>query len=236
MGRQLVTGRSALDERITFKEFFFLPQAPKLALALTPFWSDQDFFDINGWVAKIDCDVEPLLKVLVSESGLRPDAQNPRVGPPIGVGLNQMTRIAFQSMGLLPADETKAKAEFVKLARDVLRMSVREQFEKVIIPFFIDTDKKYKGKPWTAVRLYMANAGAPLLGYGQDPKTVIYPKGSASYELNKQLDTNGDGQITIGDLITAVDYHESTPEYAAAVYRYRKVNNLYPFKNPSLPG
>lgn len=227
--------RQTLD-RISFDDFFFLPSAAKLSLALTPFWSDQDFLDINGWCKKIECEVEDLLLVLTSESRLRPDAQTPRVGSPIGVGLNQMTRVAFQSMGTLPADDNLAKVQFIKLAQDVLKMSVKEQFEKIVIPFFLDTDKKYGGRPWSAVRLYMANAGAPLLSYGADPKIVIYPKGSNSYDMNKPLDTNSDGQITIGDLITAVDYHKKTPEYVAAVYRFRKVNDLYPFRNPSLPG
>lgn len=132
----------------------------------------------------------------------------------------------------LRARVVELEAELVEARRQLA--AVHAGVENVWL--FLDTDKKYGGRPWSAVRLYMANAGAPLLSYGADPKIVIYPKGSNSYDMNKPLDTNSDGQITIGDLITAVDYHKKTPEYVAAVYRYRKVNDLYPFRNPSLPG
>ena len=183
--------------------------------------------------------------MLTSESRLRPDAMNPRSGSPLACGLNQMTRIAFQAIGKLPsasppgsaaakAADDKAKSLFPAIAYATVKMSVKEQFQSVCIPYFQKCKESFSGE-WTAAKLYMANASPSKLSVSTEPSTVIYAKGSAEYGANAQLDTNGDGQITMQDLINAVNYHRETPEYVAAKYRYRKTNNMVPFSNPSLP-
>lgn len=224
-------------DRIKFEDMLSNPGADSLAKALTPFWSDQNFRELPGWCQKIDCDPEDILLVFTSESRLRPDALAPRVGSPVAVGLNQMTRIAMQVIGKLPADETQAKTLFPALAYAMAKAGVREQMEQIVTPYFDYVRKTYKG-PWTATALYMANAAPSLMSKATDPDAVIYGKGSDAFEQNKGLDTNNDGQITTKDLMNAVNYHRETPEYVAAKYRYRKINKLPPFSDPmfSLPG
>jgi hypothetical protein len=226
-------------DRIKFDDFFLSAGALPQALALTPFWSDQDFRDLNDWCKKIECDPEDILLVLTSESRLRPDAMNPKTGYPLACGLNQMTRIAFQALGKLPsgssAKDDQAKSLFPALAYATVKMPVKQQFEEVLIPYFKMCGDGMKGS-WTAVKLYMANAAPTSLSKGDDMDGVIYAKGSDGYKGNPGLDTNGDGQITVQDLANAVNYHKETPEYVAAKYRYRKANGLPPFVNPALPG
>ena len=228
-------------DRIKFDDLYGSPGAENLARALTPFWKDQDFRELVGWCAALECEPEDLLLVFTSESRLRPDARAPATGSPVACGLNQMTRVAFQATGKLPsgsaAADQKAMSLFPALAFAVIKMAVKEQIETVVTPYFKKIRESYKG-PWSAVALYMANAAPSNMGKATDPDAVIYPKGSDAYAQNAGLDTNGDGQITTQDLMNAVNYHLETPEFVAAKYRFRKVNNLPPFSNPmfSLPG
>ena len=232
-------------DQISFNDFFLSPDAGKLAVALTPSWVEQDFRELDGWSNTIGIDPEELLLVLTSESRLRTDAMNPKSGMPLACGLNQMTRIAFQAIGKLPsasppgsaaakAADDKAKGLFPALAHATVKMNVKEQFQSVLMPYFAKCKESFSGD-WTAAKLYMGNASPSKLSVSTDPATVIYAKGSPEFAANAQLDTNGDGQITMQDLINAVNYHRETPEYVAAKYRYRKVNNMVPFSNPSLP-
>lgn len=221
-------------DQIKFEDFYMKQGAPQLAMALTPFWKDQDFKDLDAWCSKIECEAEDLLLVFTSESRLRTDAMNPKTGMPLACGLNQMTRIAFQAIDKLPKDDAKAKGLFPALAYATVKMLVKEQMEQIAIPYFAKCREGMSGG-WTAARLYMANASPSLLSKPADPATVIYGKGTEEYGKNAQLDTNGDGQVTMQDLINAVEYHKDTPEYVAAKYRYRKINNMWPFVNPALP-
>jgi len=228
-------------DRIRFDDMVMSPGADSLARALTPFWTDQNFRDLVSWCQTIECEPEDILLVFTSESRLRPDVMAPKTGSPVAVGLNQMTRIAFQSIGKLPSgsasNDDKAKALFPAIAFATAKMQVKDQIEQVITPYFAQIRKTYKG-PWTPTALYMANAAPSMMNKATDPDAVIYAKGSEAFAQNQGLDTNGDGQITTKDLMNAVNYHNETPEYVAAKYRFRKVNNLPPFSNPmySLPG
>ncbi len=232
-------------DRIKFDDFFMSGGALPQAQALTPFWSDNDFRDLNGWCETIGCDPEDILLVLTSESRLRPDAMNPKTGFPLACGLNQMTRIAFQALGKLPsasppgsaaanAADDKAKALFPALAYATVKMSVKDQFQQVLIPYFKKCSELMTGS-WSPVKLYMANAAPAQLSLGDNMEGVIYGKGTEAYKMNAGLDTNGDGQITVQDLANAVNYHRETPEFVSAKYRFRKANNLPPFVNPALP-
>lgn len=232
-------------DRIKFDDFFLQPGSLQAAMALTPFWSDQDFRDLVGWCNQIECDPEDILLVLTSESRLRPDAMNPKTGYPLACGLNQMTRVAFQAIGKLPvasppgsaaakAADDKAKGLFPALAYAMVKMPVKQQFEEVLIPYFKKCGEGMTGS-WTPTKLYMANAAPSQLSMGDKPDGVIYAKGSEAFKMNAGLDTNGDGQITVQDLTNAVNYHKETPEYVSAKLRFRKANNMPPFVNPSLP-
>lgn len=212
-------------DQVKFGKFLEAPNAEELARVLTPFWTDDDFRALRGWCSKIDCDPEELLLVLTSESRLRPDAMNPATGFPLAAGLNQMTRIAFQAIDKLPKDDNQAKQLFPALAWATAKMSVAAQFDSVVVPYFLKVRESFKGK-WTPAGLYMANAAPSQMNKSTDVNAVIYPKGSAAYDGNKGLDTNGDGQVTTRDLQNAVEYHRETPEYVAAKYRFRVANGL----------
>lgn len=184
----------------------------------TPAWSDVDFIQLINVSRDIRCKPEDLLLVLCSESNLRPDARNPadKSKYPFAAGLNQMTFLAAVMIGSLAENE---KEQWPAMAQRILDTPVGAQLE-IVRRYFNATPWGRDGHEWpSAAKLYQANAAPSTLYSGVDLSSVIYGKDTDAYDLNKGLDANGDGQVTLGDLAAAVNYYKGTPLYKAAMMR-----------------
>lgn len=196
------------------------------AKLLSPQWSDADFVALDALSKKNLMDASDLLTVLVSEShDLNPAARNPhnKYDWPIAVGLNQITRTAAASAGLIPGEKVpgdQSNFDSWKIFADkVVAMTVSEQLP-IVDTYYAKNPRTLAGKPWpSATQIYAANAAASFSVSDVSDNTVIYPKGSPGYLGNTGLDLDGSGEITGKDMRLAVEYHQTTPLYQAAFLR-----------------
>jgi hypothetical protein len=137
-----------------------------------------------------------------------------------------MTRIAAVEAGLIPGDSGPGgkQASFTAwktLADKILEAPTGMQlylFER----FLASTSYGKQGGVWdSAGRIYQAIAAPSTMAVGSKPQkdTVLYQKGSEGYAGNTALDINGDGQITFGDLIVAVEDMRKHPVVEAVLTR-----------------
>lgn len=223
--------------------------AYKFAKSLTPYWQDNDIRFLDAWCQQIECRAEDLLLVMATESNLRPDmaATFPEAKPGkcVAIGLNQVTRVALQDLGVLPwsppseklpdggyksqskqdlheQNNDKAISMFSAMSVEIAAMNVETQFQKVVIPYFNNIAKKYNPGAWNGTKLYMANLAAGSLYLANNPNGVIYKKGDGGYAGNPGLDMNHDGKITVSDITTALEYNrQNKAEYIAIMFRYK---------------
>lgn len=238
-----------LDQQstLTWKTMMDMAAADKTAAyafakKLTPKWTDNDVRFMDSWCAQIECKAEDLFLVMATESNLRPDMAAPfphaKPGSCVAIGLNQVTRVALQDLGMLPwsppsdtnkavqdkhdENDKKAIAMFSPLSLEIGSMNVETQFQKVVIPYFNNVAKKYKPGAWTATKLYMSNLAAGSLYLANNPDGVIYKSGDSGYSGNPDIDMNHDGKITVSDVTRVMDYNrQNKPEYIAIMFRYK---------------
>lgn len=226
-------------------------EAYKFAHALTMKWSDNDVRFFGDWVkqAKLSASVEDLFLVFATESNLRTDSCAPfptgKPGACVAVGLNQMTRAAFQGMGRLsvvydseknqdgtykdPAKHDAWKKNedvtiglFLEMSKEIAAMDVETQLKQVVFPYFLNIEKKYGVTDWDVVTLYVANLATSHVWASKKPEHVIFTRGDSGYAGNGSLDFNGDGKITVGDVAGVLRKNrEQKPEYIAMMYRYQ---------------
>lgn len=238
-----------LDQQstLTWKTMMDMAAADKTAAyafakKLTPKWSDNDIRFVDSWCAQIECKAEDLFVVMATESNLRPDMAAPFPeavpGKCVAIGLNQITRIALQDLGMLPwsppSDTNKAVQEkheendrkaismFSAMSLEIGSMDVATQFQKVVIPYFNNVAKKYKPGTWNATKLYMANLAAGSLYLANNPNAVIYKSPDSGYTGNPGVDINHDGKITVSDVTGVMNSNrQNKPEYIAIMFRYK---------------
>lgn len=216
--------------------------AYEFAKKLTPKWTDNDIRFVDSWCQQIECKAEDLFVVMATESNLRTDMAAPFPeavpGKCVAIGLNQVTRIALQDLGMLPwsppsstnpsvqkkheDNNDKAMVMFSELSKEIAAMDVETQFQKVVIPYFKNVSNKYKPGAWNATKLYMANLAAGSLYMANNPNAVIYKAGDSGYSGNPGIDVNHDGKITVGDVASVINYNrQNKPEYIAIMFRYK---------------
>jgi hypothetical protein len=200
------------------------PLGMRVATSMTPSWSDQDFEALRATATQLRMDAPDLLTVLVSESHtLEPSARNP-ADPnawPIAVGLNQITRSAAAASGLIAQETTRGSnfGAWCDFADKTLASTPGQQMP-ILAAYYGASQWTRAGKPWPdAVKIYAFNAGGGDETKPVDDTTVIYAAGSPGYEGNKALDLDGSGEITGKDLRIAVDYHQRSPLFHAALLR-----------------
>lgn len=143
-------------------------------------WTPDDYKALADAAATIQAKPEDLLLVLYSESRLNPAAYNPAGA----YGLNQLTRAAGFTQAELSA---------------VLQLTPREQMPYVV-RYFKATGRTTPFEDAGAVYAFnFAPSVARAKGTGSG--VVLYSKASgAAYELNKGLDFDKNGDISVGDL------------------------------------
>jgi hypothetical protein len=135
--------------------------------------------DVHGW------DGDAIAAVISNESGFNPAAMNPLPGQS-AVGLLQFIRSTLAALGWLGTRE-----QFAALS-DVQQLPFVERY-------YLNAVDPGAHRP---VDYYLATWGAPP---GLPDDHVLAAAGSVVYELNKSLDTNRDGVITVADLGAVVD-------------------------------
>lgn len=133
--------------------------------------------------ANINCNVEDLLAVMNSESGINPQKWN---GKRSAVGLIQFTNKALADI--------KRVYGLSYTKEDVAKMPALEQLDLAEKFYKLSTDK-FGGKKLTAGDLY-AITYVPAFATNE----VLTRRGDGYYEGNEGLDTNKDGIITKTDL------------------------------------
>lgn len=129
---------------------------------------------------------DSLLAVMFAESGLKPDARNPADGSkaPVAVGLIQLTKGA-NLLGFHTSDDLSG----------VLSMSVKEQFDKVVKPYY---ERIPSAKGASPGKLRMLNFLPSHANESQD--FVLASDGDAIYTSNRGFDSDHKGYITVGDV------------------------------------
>lgn len=164
--------------------------------------TDRFFAAVKALCGRLSCAPEDLLGVMESESGVQPWSQNPH-GKATGL-------IQFMPATLVGLGWTAGPDEFAKLgAEDQLPFVER---------YFAPHSAEGLG---SAGRLYQATF-LPATLPGSDESTVIAAPGGPNaegYNSNKVLDTNRDGQITVGDLTARIDQVRRGPRWEALMRR-----------------
>lgn len=185
------------------------------AIKLTPDWEDADFVALAEIARKYRMNSADLLLVMASESGLKPQATYRTAEDyPYAVGLNQMTPSVNDLLGISEGQRTQ-----------IPTWPVSEQLPLV--------DKMWAGIPWTragrsydsAASVYTANfAPARMLSRGITSDVILYEEGvdGSAYTANKGFDTEGKGNITIGDLTHHLALVAQQPVYKAGLQRLRE--------------
>jgi hypothetical protein len=136
------------------------------------------------------------LSVWCVESGLQPGAINAHTG---ARGLNQMMPATLRGLG--------APMEFERLSAEAQLPWI----EKLIASL-----EPLNGGPFTtAARYYHANFFPRTMHRGDKPDTVVVARDAAdpeergAYAANHGLDANGDGLVTIADLMAVLERTEA---------------------------
>jgi hypothetical protein len=157
-------------------------------------YSPPSYFD-SGWAGvfvvganAIGVDPLDLAKLLISESGFDPSAQNS-----IGcVGLNQ---ICPSSQGVFNSDYT---------ADQYTQLTVSQQLP-FVFDYFRNWLSQYGLSSISARDLYWLNFLPATYVPGSPDSYVIATQGDGYYDANTSFDKTGKGTITAGDLQTALD-------------------------------
>lgn len=191
-----------------------------------PEWTVADWQTLVAMSQRLGINPADLALVLTSESGLHPWAQNPRVSAtPVATGISQFTAASNGSTGLTEAQ----------------RIALVKQPVSVQLPL---VERFYLNNPWTQQHKGYPNAGVVyaanyvpgrLVSRGSAPGTVLVSESDGPmYSQNKGLDFNGDGHITIQDLIEHLRKLSTGQTYLGALRMLREVTGN-PSLSPNLP-
>jgi len=164
--------------------------------------SDRFFVSLKGVCQRIHCAPEDLLGVMLSESGVRPDAQNPH-GKATGL-------IQFMPPILVGLGWTQGPDAFKALNA--------EQQLPFVEKFFAPHAGQGLSSPG---RLYQATFLPATLRGSNESTVIAAPRGpnANAYAANKVLDTNNDGVITVSDLTARINNVRQGPRWAALTQR-----------------
>jgi hypothetical protein len=126
----------------------------------------------NAW------DVDAIATVISIESGFNPSAKNPKA---TASGLIQFIDSTARSLGVAGG------AAEVRTMSDVQQLALVEIYYR----------RANASSAWRPVDFYLAGWGS---GIGAGFEHVLARQGENKYELNKGLDGDGSGAITVGDL------------------------------------
>ena len=146
--------------------------------------SDQFFQDIIAVCGRLRMDAMDLLGVMMAESNVRADAQNPRS--------NASGLIQFLPKTLVGLGWTGTPESFRRLTADDQLPYVEAYFQPYA-HFVLDS----------AARVYQVVFLPSSLSLGSSMDTVIAEKNGLNagvYDRNRGMDTNLDGVITVGEL------------------------------------
>lgn len=184
----------------------------------TSWWSDSDFGALILACDGIRTDPQDLWLVMCSESECDPTSLNtcPKNCPPgkpiptvpyaNAAGLNQLTRVAAISAGIL-----KESDDFQAWCKKVSATPIAEQL-KMAKAYFQSTGWWKAGHRYeSALRLYLANAAPSLLFTNlKNGNTPIYSGDAASINAARS---------SIGGLQAGLNYWRQKPLYEAGVVR-----------------
>ena len=191
-----------------------------------PEWFPNDWQTLVAIGGRVGINPADLTLVLTSESGLHPWAQNPRVSDaPVATGISQFTSASNSATGLTEAQ----------------RIALVKQPVSVQLPL---VERFYNSLAWTKQRKGYPNAGVVyaanyvpgrLLMRGSSLDTVLVSEADGPmYSQNKGLDVNGDGTITIRDLVEHLRIVAKSQNYLGALRMLRQVTGN-PTLSPNLP-
>jgi RHS repeat-associated protein len=131
-------------------------------------------------------DPNKLLAVMAQETGdkFKPDVWNGNTA----VGLIQFTSIALTEIN--KQNNTSYTKESVSKMTAVEQLNLVQKYYQLPI---------LKNKTFKEIEDYAIATFAPAY-MGKGSSTVIYKTGDKGYKQNKALDTNGDGNITVGEV------------------------------------
>lgn len=177
-------------------------------------WSAADFDALIAECNKLGCTPEDMLLTMALETGNTFDpasAFRNSAGYPSAIGLNQITKVAADAMGI---------TEAVRLS--LLDMTPAEQLPYVTRSFLAARGNKPFPSPPDAVTLYQTNIAPSTVG-----RDLVYPQKispcppanatSDPYCANPGLDANKDGQITRSDLAFKLDGFRKSANYQRMV-------------------
>lgn len=144
---------------------------------------------------------------------VRPDPENPQLGYPTAVGLNQITAVQNPGLGI---------TEYQR--RMLLTLDAREQMPWVKRSLLLNS----AGTP-SVVHAYVKNFTPAFLDKASDSGFVIAGKEGPRkeiYDANGVLDFNRDGRITPWDIQEVLRKEAENPRYQAALYRLRMVPGM----------
>jgi hypothetical protein len=164
--------------------------------------SDQFFVSLKGVCQRVRCAPEDLLGVMESESGVRPDVQNPH-GKATGL-------IQFMPNTLVGLGWTQGP--------DAFKTLTAEQQLPFVEKFF--APHATEGLT-SAGRLYQATFLPATLPGSNESTIIAAPHGpnADAYVANKLLDTNQDGVITVSDLTNRINNVRQGPRWEALMQR-----------------
>jgi hypothetical protein len=154
------------------------------------YWTADDFRTLASIARTLKMKPADLLMVLASESGLDPRATNPaNSSNPIAAGLNQLTSAANASVGITEAERLM-----------IPKLPVSMQLP-LVYRYFASLPYTKAGNTYgSAGVVYAANFAPARIGSGTDDQVLYSQDEGDPYELNKSLDRDGKGTITIGDM------------------------------------
>jgi hypothetical protein len=153
-------------------------------------WTASDYQALARAAGQIGTRAANLLLVLWSESHLDPHAAYRLPdGFPLAVGLNQITPPNARAMGITEAQRV-----------GLLELSPLEQLPFVVRSVHAASPQRSYSD---AGALYQCNFAPGTLRQGSGDGVVMYRQADGdAYRLNRGLDANQDGAITVGDLRT----------------------------------
>ena len=172
---------------------------------LTADISDDFFPALMAMAVRLDADPRSFMAVWFSESGMRAAAWNdsPKSLPPEkrynSSGLFQAMPATLRALGY-PGSHTSFRA-----------LSATQQIQWALRYYM-----PYKGKLVSVGAIYVANFLPALLEHAGDPSYVMTAKNgvrSWAFLPNQAFDANGDMQITVGELESAVQRNARGPRW-----------------------
>ena len=150
---------------------------------------------LNQMAVDLGMDPQALVQVMFSESALVPWAKNPQ----------------SSASGLIQIIESRA-GEIGTTTASLRSMNPIDQLV-FVKRYFEAVKRENPGIDYTNPDHIGIAVFGPAYG-GKAPSTAMYQQGTAEYETNKQLDTDGDGVITVGERV-AFDRARPSPQIPA---------------------